>query len=105
MHFTFLVYLLFLEEMRFNVCVEATQQYQDIVSFSKLCYLPSTNIGVSSDMGTFERNASSVFSTLSMAPPEPFSLRANVVAEFSNEIFLPPSCSLFVFFRILISFI
>ena len=62
---------------------------------SNLLYLPSTNIGVSSEIGTFEINASSVFSTFSMAPRDWLNFRANVVAEFSKEIFLPPSCSLF----------
>ena len=32
---------------------------------------------------------------VSMPPPEVFSFRAKVVAEFSKEIFRPPSCSLF----------
>ena len=39
--------------------------------------------------------ASSLFSIVSIPPPEVFSFKAKVVAEFSKEIFRPPSCSLF----------
>ena len=64
-------------------------------------HLPSTSMGVSSEMGTLEINASSLFSMFSIPPPDLESFRAKVVAEFSKEIFLPPACSLF---RILFKF-
>ena len=58
-----------------------------------MLYLPSTNMGVSSDMGTLDMKASSFFLTSATAPLLLLSFRAKVAAEFSKEIFLP-ACSL-----------
>ena len=51
-------------------------------------YLPSTSIGVSSDIGTLEMKASSFFFTSAILPLG-LILSWKVVADFSKEIFRP----------------
>ena len=82
-------------KLRFKLKFKFKFMFRGFIFYWGHLYLPSTSIGVSSEMGTLEMKASSLFSMVSMPPPEVFNFKAKVVAEFSKEIFLPPSCSLF----------
>ena len=58
--------------------------------------LLSRREGVSADTGTLEMKASSSLATSAppLPPTPPPSLRLTVIADFSKEIFRPPTCSL-----------